>query len=200
VTAEHRGGDVTPDGRSDEAHLVRRATAGDAAAFRTLVDRHVAGVVAVARRILADEAEAEDVAQDVMLRLWHAGAGLEIGEAGLKPWLRRVATNLAIDRFRSRRRTDLTDQVPETPEDPDQDRGLMEGELSERVEQALIKLPERQRRALSLFHFEGLSQTEVAAALGVSDEAVESLLARARRSLKATFKDEWRDLLPDGKA
>lgn len=56
-------------------------------------------------------------------------------------------------------------------------------------------LPERQRLALVLFHFEGLSQVEVGAQMGISDEAVESLLARARRGLKAALKDDWRDLI-----
>ncbi len=65
-----------------------------------------------------------------------------------------------------------------------------------RVDAALGELPDRQRLALTLFHFEGLSQSEVGATLGVSDEAVESLLARARRTLKGSLKDEWRDLLP----
>jgi RNA polymerase sigma-70 factor (ECF subfamily) len=65
------------------------------------------------------------------------------------------------------------------------------------VEAALAALPERQRVALTLFHYEGLSQIEVGDMLGITDEAVESLLARARRSLKTALKDEWRQLLPD---
>jgi RNA polymerase sigma-70 factor (ECF subfamily) len=181
----------------DDAALLARSAAGDAVAFRMLVDRHLSLVVAVARRILGDEAEAEDVAQDVMLRMWNTGDALDVAGHGLRPWLRRVTTNLAIDRFRARRRTDVTDEVPELPDAPTQERGLVEEDLSARVAAAMQALPERQRLALSLFHFEGRSQSEVAAALGVTDEAVESLLARARRALKAALKDEWRDLLPD---
>ena len=66
-----------------------------------------------------------------------------------------------------------------------------------RVDMALKALPERQRLALTLFHYEGMSQIEVGQVLGISDEAVESLLARARRSLKVSLKDEWQGLMPE---
>ena len=87
--------------------------------------------------------------------------------------------------------------VPEQLVPPEQSIGLEARELSQRVQLALSSLPERQRLALVLFHFEGLSQIEIGESLGVSDEAVESLLARARRSLKSTLKNEWQQLLPD---
>lgn len=184
-------------GRGDESALLAATARGDAAAFRQLVDRHLAVVVAVARRILNDEAEAEDVAQETMLKLWNGAAGIEVGEAGVRPWLRRVAANQAIDRFRSRSRVDVTDEVPEVADAPQQERGLEAANRAGRVRQALDRLPERQRQALALFHFEGLSQIEVGKSLGISDEAVESLLARARRALKADLKDDWRELISD---
>jgi RNA polymerase sigma-70 factor (ECF subfamily) len=74
---------------------------------------------------------------------------------------------------------------------------LAERDLGRRVDAALKALPERQRLALTLFHYEGLSQIEVGKVMGISDEAVESLLARARRTLKAALKEEWQSLLPD---
>lgn len=179
----------------EDQGLLVRVAAGDAAAFRTLVDRHLGPVLAVARRMLRDDAEAEDVAQETMLRLWKVGDGLELGTHGLRPWLRRVASNLCIDRVRSGRRVDVVDEVPETPQAPSQLTELERGERAARVDRALKALPERQRLALVLFHFEGLSQVEVGAQMGVSDEAVESLLARARRSLKSSLKDDWRELV-----
>lgn len=179
----------------EDRALVARVAAGDAAAYRQLVERHLAVVLAVARRMLRDDAEAEDVAQETMLRLWRSAAGLDLGTYGLRPWLRRVASNLCIDRVRSGRRVDVVDEVPETPQAAGQLAALEGEERAARVDEALKALPERQRLALVLFHFEGLSQVEVGAQMGVSDEAVESLLARARRSLKQALKDDWRELI-----
>lgn len=185
------------DGTAAEAALLGRAGQGDDAAFRALVAQHLGAVLATARGILKDEAEAEDVAQDAMLRLWRSAASLELGPGGVRPWLRRVTANLCIDRVRGGRRTIVTDEPPEQSTPAAQMTALAEAETSLRVRSALDGLPERQRLALTLFHYEGMSQTEVGALLGVSEEAVESLLARARRALKAELRDEWRQLLSD---
>ena len=180
-----------------DAVLVTRVAAGDGSAFGVLVERHVAAVSAIARRMLGDDAEAEDITQEAFLKLWRLGGGLAVEAAGVRPWLRRVVSNLAIDRIRTRRRTDVTDDVPEVPVAADQLRALVGEEISVRVDQALQALPERQRLALTLFHFEGLSQREVAASMSISDEAVESLLARGRRGLKTALRDDWQELIVD---
>lgn len=170
---------------------------GDASAFRTLASRYLGFTVGLARRLLGNGNDAEDVAQDAMVRLWRNAATLELGPGGLKPWLRRVTTNLVIDRIRASRQTTTVDEMPEQPVAPEQEAGFAERDLSARVEAAVAALPDRQRQALVLFHFEGLSQVDVGKALGISDEAVESLLARARRNLKLALKDDWRSLLPE---
>jgi RNA polymerase sigma-70 factor (ECF subfamily) len=198
-TALARTGDTVPatnEGTSEDGELLSRLAKGDAVAFRKVVDRHLPLVLGVARRMLRDDAEAEDVAQEAILRLWRNASGLELGPGGFKPWLRRVVTNLCIDRVRASRHLSVVEEVPEEIEPARQLDGLVDRDLSKRVDEALRALPDRQRQALTLFHFEGLSQSEVGTTLGISDEAVESLLARGRRSLKAVLQEEWRDLLP----
>lgn len=184
----------TAETRNDEAVLVAEAGAGDGRAFGVLMERHLGVVVSVARRMLRDDAEAEDVAQEAFLRLWRSGATLEIGPAGIRPWLHRVVSNLCLDRVRGQGRVKVVEELPEVPEPAKQLAALESQDVQRRVEVAMQKLPDRQRLALTLFHFEGLSQIEIGNVLGVSDEAVESLLSRARRQLKAELKSEW-DLL-----
>ncbi len=183
-----------PDAPEDRV-LLARVARQDSQAFRILVDRHLGAIVTLARRMLKDEAEADDIAQEALLRLWRAGETLDVGPQGLRPWLRRVTSNLCLDRIRSTRRTVVTDEVPEVAEPPTQAAGLEEQDLAKRVGEAMNALPERQRRALTLFHHEGLSQAEVGEILGVSDEAVESLLSRARRALRASLEKDWKSLL-----
>ena len=130
-----------------------------------------------------------------MLKLWRSREALEVGPYGLKPWLRRVVSNLCIDKVRSGRRLTTTEELPEQAEPATQLAHIEAQEISERVDAAIKALPDRQRIALTLFHYERLSQIEVGRIMGVSDEAVESLLARARRGLKAALSEEWRELL-----
>lgn len=181
----------------DEAELVARACAGQHDAFKVLLDRHLSAVVANARRLLNDASEAEDVAQETFVRLWQRAEELDVGEAGVRPWLRMVSRNLAIDRLRSAKRLDVVDEIPEHSEAATQHVHVEEHERAQQVAQALAALPDRQRVALTLFHFEDLSQVEVADALSCSVEAVESLLSRARRRLKADLKETWRMILDE---
>lgn len=179
----------------EDGELLARLAAGDKAAFAMLMQRHLSAVLASARRILGDASEAEDIAQEAFLRLWNGAATLEAGPTGMRPWLRRVASNLAIDRLRKARRLDVTDDVPEQVDEADQLRALEATEASMRVEEALAALPPRQRIAINLFHFDEMSQREVAEVMELSEDALESLLARGRRRLRELLKEDWQGLL-----
>src|SRR5919109_7401 len=107
--------DGTESSKSEVADgpLLNRAGRGDVAAFRALVDRHLTSILRIARRMLNEDGEAEDMAQEAMLRLWRRRPTLDGGGGGGRPWLRRVVSNLCLDRIRSARRVELTDAVPE---------------------------------------------------------------------------------------
>jgi RNA polymerase sigma-70 factor (ECF subfamily) len=177
---------------SDEALLAAYGR-GEARAARALSDRLLQGVWRTARRVLGDEAEAEDVAQEAMLRLWRVAPEWRAGEAKVTTWLYRVAVNLCTDRLRKRRGVGL-DAIPE-PEDgaPGVAAGLMEADRMAALDAALMALPERQRQAVVLRHLEGLANPEIAESMGLGIEAVESLTARGKRNLALALagrKDE----------
>jgi RNA polymerase sigma-70 factor, ECF subfamily len=179
-----------------DAELLDRVCQGDEHAFRFLVSRHLQRVVAVARHMLGDASEAEDVAQDAFLRLWRNAGSLDVPASGLGGWLYRVTANLSLDRLRARKPGNA-DGLELLPAPATQLKALSERQLGARVELALAGLPERQRLALVLCHYEGLDMAEAGAIIGVSVEAIESLLARGRRTLKTVLANEWRSLLPE---
>lgn len=184
------------DERSDD-ELVAAVAGGDESACRLLMARHLPRMVALGRRMLGNHADAEDVAQEVFLRVWTHADRWQPGKAQFGTWLHRVATNLCLDRIRKNRGgTEDIDAIPEpASEEPGPDRQLEQNQLAARVEAALQHLPERQRAAMALSHYQGLSNTETAEILEVSVEAVESLLSRARRQLRAELATEKDELL-----
>ena len=161
---------------------MRRTAKGDAVAFRALADAHLAKIMNYAYRLLHDRTEAEDVAQETFLRLWK-DAGRYEPKARVTTWLHRIAHNLCIDRLRGRReQPSETLDEERTSQEPG---GLLDRKrVALEVGQALAALPERQRAAITLVHYQGLSNIEAAAVLDVNVDALESLLARGRRSLR----------------
>lgn len=169
--------------------LVKRVGAGDPAAVQAMVARKLPRMLSLARRMLGDAAEAEDVAQEAMLRAWRQAPRWTPGQARFDTWLHRVGLNLCYDRLR-RRREIATDAVPDRIDDgPAPDRGLLAAETGARVEAALARLPERQREAIVLCHYQELGNIEAAALMEISVEALESLLSRGRRALRTALAD-----------
>jgi len=169
--------------------LVRRVGQGDPAAIQSMVARKLPRMLALARRMLGDAAEAEDVAQEAMLRAWRQAPRWTPGKARFDTWLHRVTLNLCYDRLR-RRREIATDSPPDRPDEGSApDRGLLAADVGMRVEAALARLPDRQREAIVLCHYQELTNIEAAALMEVSVEALESLLSRGRRALRLALAD-----------
>jgi len=169
--------------------LVRRAGQGDAAAVQALVARKLRRVLSLAERMLGDAAEAEDVAQETFLRVWRNAARWRPGVARFDTWLHRVTLNLCYDRLRRRREQPMA-EPPDAPDPgPAPDRGLLAADVGTRVGAALRALPVRQREAIVLCHYQELGNIEAADLMGVSVEALESLLSRGRRALKSALAD-----------
>lgn len=182
--------------QSDEA-LLQLYARGDRAAARTLVLRLSPRVLGYATRLLADRAEAEDVAQEAMLRLWRVAPEWRTGDAQVTTWLYRVVTNLVTDRQRARQRRQATtlDDAPEVADDaPAAVAQLIEADRMAALDRALDSLPDRQRQALVLRHFEGMSNPEIAEIMQIGVEAVESLTARAKRALATALGGQREEL------
>lgn len=167
---------------------------GDPAAARALTLRLTPRVLGYAARLLTDRAEAEDVTQEAMLRLWKMAPDWRSGKAKVSTWLYRVVTNLCTDRLRRTRAVDI-DAVPEPEDDqPAADERLQQATRMAALDKALATLPDRQREAVVLRHIEGLSNPEIAEILYISVEAVESLTARGKRALAAALSDQREEL------
>lgn len=185
-----------PSLRSEtDDELLDRFARGNVAAWRVLVDRHLRSVHGYAWYMLNDHAEAEDVAQETFVRLLRKAPDWQPGGARLRTWLYRVAINMCIDRRRAVRPEPLehaTEAADPATGAARMDHGL---DLARNVEAALQLLGERQRTAIVLVHYQGFTNPETAALLDCSVEAVESLLARARRALKQSLAPVANDLL-----
>ncbi|KMW60202.1 RNA polymerase sigma-70 factor, ECF family [Candidatus Rhodobacter oscarellae] len=179
---------------SDELLLVAFGN-GDMDAARALTMRLTPRALAQAARMLGgDRAEAEDVAQEAMLRLWKVAPEWRQGEAQVTTWLYRVVANLCTDRLRKARGVGI-DAIPEPEDDrPGAEAGLQDAARARALDAALAGLPERQRQAVSLRHIEGLSNPEIAEIMDIGVEAVESLTARGKRALAAALADQRAEL------
>jgi RNA polymerase sigma-70 factor, ECF subfamily len=171
-----------------DAEDVAKAGRGDRDAAARLIGRHSAKLLTVAQRMLSSRAEAEDAVQEVFLRLWTHAGRWRPGNAKFETWLYRVMLNQCYDRLRRRPTQPLEEAAQVVDDAALPGASLDEGQMSQEITRALETLPERQKAAILLCHFKECGNIEAAEIMGLSVEALESLLARGRRALRTRLQ------------
>ena len=187
VTVHPSARPAAPAGRAEDVALVDRVRRGDLAAFEELYRAHSGRLYSVACRMLGNQADAEDLLQEIFLAA-HRKLDSFRGESALGTWLYRLATNLCLDHLRSRaaRTNQLTDSLDDEPAALDaESRGLADRTVTKMdLERALAQLPEGCRAAFVLHDVEGLEHREVAQALGIAEGTSKSQVHKARLKLR----------------
>jgi len=184
----------TVEVQDEDKDLLDRLAGGDETAFRLLVERHVDRAYAIALRIVGNAADAEDVVQDTMLKVWTHRGRWQHGRAKFSTWLYRVVSNRCID-LRRKPRTENVDAVPEVADTQlDAAEVIERNEVGTLLEVAMRKLPEQQRVAVILSYHENMSNGEIAEVMDTTVAAVESLLKRGRQQLREMLRRHERDL------
>lgn len=180
--------------QDEDEELLNRLALNDEAAFRILVERHIDRAFGIALRIIGSRADAEDVVQDTMLKVWTHRGRWQHGRAKFSTWLYRVVTNRCIDLHR-RPRTDNVDAVPEPADaQPDVVSTMQRDEVTHMLENAMQRLPEQQRVAVILSYHENMSNGEIAEVMDTTVAAVESLLKRGRQQLRDLLRRHEPDI------
>jgi RNA polymerase sigma-70 factor (ECF subfamily) len=173
----------------DDRRVIEQVLAGSESAFRQIVDQHSQRIFNYVRRMTRNSTEAEDIAQETLIRFWVSRDRFDPDRVKLTTWLHRIAHNLCVDYFRQRQLQER--QVP--VQSDNQDSPDTDYELSIRaavVHKALMTLSERQRSAIVLCHYQNFSQHDAAHILDLSVDALESLLRRGRSKLKPILAKE----------
>jgi len=178
----------------EDSELLDRLAADDEAAFRMLVERHIDRAYAIALRIVGNAADAEDVVQDTMLKIWSHRGRWQHGRAKFSTWLYRVISNRCID-LRRKPRNENVETVPEVADgQPGAVEIIERNELNDMLELAMQRLPEQQRIAVIFSYHENMSNGEIAQVMDTTVAAVESLLKRGRQQLRQLLRKHERDI------
>ncbi|TYL95568.1 RNA polymerase sigma factor [Bradyrhizobium rifense] len=178
----------------EDSELLDKLAAGDEVAFRMLVERHIDRAYAIALRIVGNAADAEDVVQDTMLKIWSHRGRWQHGRAKFSTWLYRVISNRCID-LRRKPRNENVETVPEVADgQPGAVEIIERNELNGMLELAMQRLPEQQRIAVIFSYHENMSNGEIAQVMDTTVAAVESLLKRGRQQLRQLLRKHECDI------
>jgi RNA polymerase sigma-70 factor (ECF subfamily) len=171
-------------GDSNDEQMMIRIQQGDYQAFQCLVEQYLSPLYRFAWRMLGNSKDADDVVQETFIKVWRNAHQWQAEKAKLSTWLHSIVHHCCIDIHRQNRL--ITVDLEEAAEviAPEATNGIFQTEILDQVENALQQLPERQKSAILLCYYQGLTNQEAAAILNVNVAALESLLARARRTLK----------------
>jgi len=189
-----------PPGKEDpDADILSDLARGQSAALGVLMDRHLAAIKGAAYYMLRDEMMAEDIAQEVFLRAWKQAPHWQPGQAKFSTWLYGVARNLCYDRLRKKQEI-YPETVPDMVDNSPEAAQILQNQQNHsaqksKIERAMANLPERQHMAITLCHYQELSQVEAAYIMEIGVRAYESLLARARKNLKEQLQSYKSELL-----
>lgn len=170
-------------GELNDCELVQKVANGEQAAYSVLVMRHSNRHLMVAKRILNDQHEAEDALQDAFISLWKYAERFDPEKAKFSTWFYRIVTNQCLDRKRKKKPGALPEGYDAVDESDGPQEQLVQSQRGNTVKQALDRLPDRQKVAITLCYFEGVSNKEAAEILELNIKALESLLTRARKAL-----------------
>lgn len=162
---------------------------GDQSAYRTIVTRHIKAVSHYAYRLLGNSKDTEDIVQEAFLKLWINANKWRASKSKVSTWLHRIVHNLCIDYLRKHSRVTTRDNFDEEQESvlfasADDSKEQADSAKLKILNTAMKQLPEAQRSALTLCHYQGFSNKEAADIMNLSLKALESALARAKRSLR----------------
>jgi RNA polymerase sigma-70 factor, ECF subfamily len=193
MSGKDRGNQRRSEEDAEDVRLMRLVARGDTSAFENVIERHQAVVAGTAARMLGSNSDVEDIAQQVFIRVWKS-ARRYVPRAKFTTWLLKITRNLVFNELRRAKRRAQVSLQPEPGAEeislkdetnPAPDASLLEGELQQAIEEAIMQLPESQRMALVLRRYEQLSYEEIAEVLDLSVPAVKSVLFRARTELRA---------------
>lgn len=171
--------------KDEDDRLAIRAGQGERGAFDDLTRRHYGRALGLARRLLPNPAEAEEAVQEAFLKAWNVSGKFNPEAGHFRAWFNRILVNLCIDEQRRQRGAEELDESLADPAGNTAVMQLQQNDLSRIIGAEMNQLPPRQKAALVLCYFEGLSNREAADTIGVSVGALESLLIRARSTLKS---------------